>query len=248
MVQNFNTTFLYGTAVCQGDFNNTGHPQLLVTDSWVSNYSPPNNIVEINSDLSVKAVHPLPVPFFANRDNRPDGSHNFQCKVGDINNDGKLDIMIFTSNYYEAIQGAAPQFYIQTYINRGNWVFQDTSSTSVAGNSNLNLGDSYSPRLIDLNGDGYLDLAFDSPTWTAGNNLGNQVFINNKDGTFHSVFTAELKTISDAYRANLGASAGLPYLTMLPIINGPKWDYVIGSEDALGRLHIGVANTQYVFK
>jgi hypothetical protein len=247
-VENSSTNFMFGTAYCQGDFNNTGNPQLLITDSWVANYSPPNNIVEINGDLSVKAVHPLPIPFFTNRDGRADGSHNFQCRVGDINNDGKLDIIIFTSNFYQTTNGATPEFYIQTYINQGNWVFQDTSAVSIPGNSNLNLGDSYSPRLIDLNGDGYLDLAFDSPQWTSNNNLGNQVFINNKDGTFHSVFTTELNTISDAYRKQLGAIAGQPYLTMLPIVNGSKWDYILGAEDVAGHLHIGVANTQYVFK
>jgi FG-GAP-like repeat len=248
-VQNNSRNFLYGTSVCLGDFNNTGHPQLLVTDAWVANYSPANNIVEVDGSLTVRGVHPLPAPFFTNRDNQPNGSHNFQCAVGDINNDGKLDIMIFTSNYYEATQGATPQFYVQTYINQGNWIFQDTSATAIAGNINLNLGDSYSPRLIDLNGDGYLDLAFDSPTWSSNsNNLGNQVFVNNKDGTFHSVFTNELKAVADAYRVQLGAAAGQPYLSMLPILNGTSWSYMLGTNDANGHLHIGVANTQYVFK
>ena len=90
--------------------------------------------------------------------------------IGDINNDGLPDVY-FTSNL-----GAN-----KLYLNKGNFKFEDISKKAgVEGNKSWSTG----VVMVDLNADGFLDIY----VCNAGNNLGdqqkNELFINNKNGTF----------------------------------------------------------------
>ena len=90
--------------------------------------------------------------------------------IGDVNNDGKPDVF-FTSN-----QGSN-----KLYINKGNWVFEDV--TEKAG---LSKSDKWHTgvTMVDINGDGWLDIyVCNSGALKKGQN-GNELFINQKDGTF----------------------------------------------------------------
>ena len=90
--------------------------------------------------------------------------------IGDINNDGLPDVY-FTSNL-----GAN-----KLYLNKGNFKFEDISKKAgVEGNKSWSTG----VVMVDLNADGFLDIY----VCNAGKNLGdqqkNELFINNKNGTF----------------------------------------------------------------
>ncbi|MFN7099995.1 MAG: VCBS repeat-containing protein [Flavobacterium sp.] len=90
--------------------------------------------------------------------------------IGDINNDGLPDVY-FTSNL-----GAN-----KLYLNKGNFKFEDISKKAgVEGSKSWSTG----VVMVDLNADGFLDIY----VCNAGNNLGdqqkNELFINNKNGTF----------------------------------------------------------------
>ncbi|WP_225899032.1 VCBS repeat-containing protein [Flavobacterium erciyesense] len=90
--------------------------------------------------------------------------------IGDINNDGLSDVY-FTSNL-------GPN---KLYLNKGNFKFEDISQKAgVEGKKSWSTG----VVMVDLNADGFLDIY----VCNAGNNLGNQqkneLFINNKNGTF----------------------------------------------------------------
>lgn len=99
--------------------------------------------------------------------------------VGDINNDGLPDIF-FVSN----TQGN------KLYLNKGNLKFEDiTDKAHVKGTAEWATG----VTMADVNGDGYLDIyvcTVANHTAPNGNqktyfkNTRNQLFINNKDGTF----------------------------------------------------------------
>tara|TARA_R110001583_G_scaffold335_2_gene3027 strand:- start:9692 stop:12982 length:3291 start_codon:yes stop_codon:yes gene_type:complete len=88
--------------------------------------------------------------------------------VGDINNDGLVDLF-FTGNQSEN----------KLYLNKGNIQFEDiTKKAGIAGDKRWYTG----TTMADVNGDGYLDIycAVSGIFETTKN----QLFINNKDNTF----------------------------------------------------------------
>lgn len=90
--------------------------------------------------------------------------------LGDINNDGLLDIY-FTSNLNEN----------KLYLNKGNFQFEDiTIKAGVAGERSWSTGVS----LADINADGFLDIYVSNSGDIKGDNKQNELFINNGDLTF----------------------------------------------------------------
>lgn len=90
--------------------------------------------------------------------------------IGDVNNDGKPDIF-FTSNQGEC----------KLYINKGNWKFED-----VTAKSGLNVYKRWHTgvTMVDINGDGWLDIYVCNGGGIKGADRGNELYINQKDGTF----------------------------------------------------------------
>ncbi|MDX2072032.1 MAG: CRTAC1 family protein [Haliscomenobacter sp.] len=90
--------------------------------------------------------------------------------LGDINNDGLIDIY-FTANMEED----------RLYLNKGNWQFEDiTQKAGVSGRKAWSTGVS----MADVNGDGWLDIYVCNSGDVKGDNRENELFINQKDGTF----------------------------------------------------------------
>jgi enediyne biosynthesis protein E4 len=91
--------------------------------------------------------------------------------VGDINNDGLPDIY-FTAN----TKGNNT-----LYLNKGNFVFEDiTSKAGVAGSADWCSG----VTMADVNSDGFLDIYVSTISNRYGLQGHNELFINNKNGTF----------------------------------------------------------------
>jgi enediyne biosynthesis protein E4 len=90
--------------------------------------------------------------------------------IGDINNDGLMDIY-FTAN----------QLPNRLYLNQGNFVFQDiTEQAGVKGMRAWSTGVS----MADVNGDGWLDIYVCNSGDVKGDNKENELFINNGNLTF----------------------------------------------------------------
>ncbi len=90
--------------------------------------------------------------------------------IGDINNDGLADIF-FSGN----------QVKNKLYLNKGDLKFEDiTEKAGVEGNSSWNMGSS----MVDINGDGLLDIYVCAVVGINGFNGHNELFINKGDGTF----------------------------------------------------------------
>ncbi|WP_108870375.1 VCBS repeat-containing protein [Aquimarina aquimarini] len=88
--------------------------------------------------------------------------------TGDINNDGLIDVY-FTGN----------QVSNKLYINKGNLKFEDvTEKAGVGGDTRWYTG----VTMVDINADGFLDI-YCSVSGKFGSKK-NQLFINNRDGTF----------------------------------------------------------------
>ncbi len=90
--------------------------------------------------------------------------------TGDINNDGLPDLY-FVSNQDEN----------KLYLNKGNFEFEDiTKKAGVAGSSDWSTGSS----MVDINGDGFLDIYVCAVSELLDFKGHNELFINNGDGTF----------------------------------------------------------------
>jgi hypothetical protein len=90
--------------------------------------------------------------------------------LGDINNDGLLDIYL-TGNLVDN----------KLYLNKGNWQFEDITNTAGVGCHDVW---SSGATFADLNSDGYLDLYVCKSGKPEGDNRHNELFINNGDLTF----------------------------------------------------------------
>lgn len=90
--------------------------------------------------------------------------------IGDINNDGLPDIYL-TANM-------EPN---KLYLNKGNFKFEDISaSAGVEGNKPWSTG----VNMVDINGDGLLDIYVSNAGNMEGDNHNNELYINNGDLTF----------------------------------------------------------------
>ena len=90
--------------------------------------------------------------------------------IGDVNNDGKPDVFL-TSN-----QGSN-----KLYINKGNWNFEDVTEKAGLGE----IGKWHTGvTMVDINGDGWLDIYVCNSGALKTGEKGNELFINQKNGTF----------------------------------------------------------------
>lgn len=90
--------------------------------------------------------------------------------IGDINNDGLPDIYL-TANMQKN----------RLYLNKGNFKFEDiTDIAGVGGNKPWSTG----VVMVDVNGDGLLDIYVSNAGNMEGNNHDNDLYINNGDLTF----------------------------------------------------------------
>jgi hypothetical protein len=90
--------------------------------------------------------------------------------IGDVNNDGLNDVYL-TSN-----MGGN-----QLYINKGNWKFENvTDKAGVKGTKYWSTG----VTMVDINGDGWLDIYVCHSGNARGKEKGNELFINQHDDTF----------------------------------------------------------------
>lgn len=90
--------------------------------------------------------------------------------LGDINNDGLLDIF-FTGNLVDN----------KLFLNKGNWEFEDiTSNAGVACENVWSTGATF----VDINHDGFLDLYICKSGKPGGEKRHNELFINQGDNTF----------------------------------------------------------------
>ena len=90
--------------------------------------------------------------------------------IGDINNDGLPDVF-FCSN-----QGSN-----KLYLNKGNFQFEDITSAAGVGSDGVW---STGVCMADVNGDGWLDIYVCKSGDLKARHRANQLFINNRDGTF----------------------------------------------------------------
>ncbi len=90
--------------------------------------------------------------------------------IGDVDHDGRPDIF-FTSNQHEN----------QLYLNKGNWKFEEVAAKSgLTSTHHWHTG----VTMVDINGDGWLDIYVCNGGNIAGDDRANELYINQRNGTF----------------------------------------------------------------
>ena len=244
-----------GSGLCSGDLDNSGTTSIVVTDVVTgATFFDDTWIYKLDSNLRPVKVASLAVPYF-DRSNTTtiDRSHDVSCLVGDLNSDGRLDIVVVSYLYDNSVTNTAgAQSMVQIYMNQGNLTFTETTDTAMAGYTQSTLA-SYTPKLIDLNGDGKLDLWLMNTNSTVSSSgiagSANQAWINSGTGTFTQAKSSYLNIVVQAYNLLSGSnsnSAGI----MIPIkING-AWNFAIcnsWSNGAYTITYFGYAKSQLTF-
>ena len=244
-----------GSGLCSGDLDNSGTTSIVVTDVVTGAvFFDDTWIYKLDSNLRPIKVASLAVPYFDRSNSTTTArSHDVSCVVGDLNSDGRLDIVVVSYLYDNSVTDTAgAQSQVQIYMNQGNLIFTETTDTAIAGYNQSTLA-SYTPRLIDLNGDGKLDLWLMNTNSTVSSSgiaeSANQAWINSGTGTFTKTKSSYLNIVVQAYNLLSGSnsnSAGI----MIPIkING-AWNFAIcnsWSNGALTITYFGYAKSQLTF-
>jgi enediyne biosynthesis protein E4 len=90
--------------------------------------------------------------------------------IGDVNNDGRPDIF-FTSNQHEN----------QLYLNKGDWKFEEVADKSgLISSHHWHTG----VTMVDINGDGWLDIYVCNGGDIPGDDRANELYINQRNGQF----------------------------------------------------------------
>ena len=243
-----------GSGLCSGDLDNSGATSIVVTDvDTGALFFNDNWIYKLDGSLKPVRVATLPVPYFDKTSTTTERSHDVSCTIGDLNNDGLLDIVVVSYLNDTAITNVSgPQSYVQIYINQGNLTFTETTDTAIAG-YNQNTLASYTPKLIDLNNDGKLDLWFMNTNSTVSSSgiaeSANQAWINSGSGVFTQTKRTYLNTVVQAYNLLSGSNSNTAGI-MIPVKIGNVWNFAISnswSNGALTLTYFGYAKSQLTF-
>lgn len=236
-----------GMHACVADFNADGRMDVLMPDAFTSRPRPLDDNVIFEMDWTqarpkATAVRRLPMPVWDRGNTNLDAmkSHDQRCLVGDLNSDGRPDVLVSATlwatdgvDWKEASQ-------VQVYLNRGNWTFEDLSDQAFPGRT-PGTQSSFSLFLRDVNGDGHLDMMYPAESY-----LGlqaNQLWLGNGNGTFRAAgnanFAAMLEAAKGAVRARRGGSvAASTNRQVIPLRRRDgRYDFVVpvSWNDAQGR-------------
>lgn len=147
-----------GMGAVLGDFLGNGTVSVIVTDNN-STRADDNTLFSIavnNGVATLTKVSSLPQPLLVNSANGIK-SHDVRVESLDFNNDGKLDVILF-SRAKAAMPNPWPELSrIQFYKNTGSGTFEDVTSTMLSGYT-IDSNVAYSPVFRDFNGDGKIDI------------------------------------------------------------------------------------------
>ena len=244
-----------GSGLCSGDLDNSGTTSIVVTDVVTGAvFFDDTWIYKLDSNLRPIKVASLAVPYFDRSNSTTTArSHDVSCVVGDLNSDGRLDIVVVSYLYDNSVTDTAgAQSQVQIYMNQGNLIFTETTDTAIAGYNQSTLA-SYTPRLIDLNGDGKLDLWLMNTNSTVSSSgtaeSANQAWINSGSGTFTQSKRSYLNTVVQAYNLLSGSNSNTSGI-MIPVKIDGVWNFAISnswSNGALTITYFGYAKSQLTF-
>ena len=213
-----------GSASAFADFDNDGRSEIVVSDLYVRgsndfSFTYLISNIQFEANSAYGSISRLPAPYF-DRDNTYAGatsafgankSHDVQVLVFDYNNDGLLDILVNSMIWNPGTENGGQDYSItQILRNDGGLRFTDVTD-GVFFNAYMGKQDpGHDSILVDVNGDGFLDLVSTAePDYVGGqtrpNSQSNEVFINTGDGKFVSAMWNQFGALTDAVNSALVA-------------------------------------------
>ena len=119
------------------------------------------------------------------------GSHEQRILAFDFDNSGLTSAVVFSQPVGPS--GTWPQYSeIQFLKNKGGGVFTDVTDTTLVG-YDTSTPPNYTPKLLDMNGDGLVDIVLSSTSWSSS--TGAQVLIHTKENQY----VASYATVLDSF-------------------------------------------------
>ena len=236
---------LAGAGVCAGDLDGSGATQVVLTDQTGLQAS--QLIYKLNANMEPIYQGALPVPYFDknNTNATVNRSHDVSCQIVDVNGDGRQDVVVISYLHDNTVTRAiGAQSMVQIYYNLGGYVFSDATDVSMSGYNQGALA-SYTPKVVDFNGDGYPDI------WLMNTNRaesGNQVWLNDGTGKFKQSRKQDFNTLTSQH-AVLNSVESDTSGIMLPVQINDKWNFIIATvSDIKQTVYVAYARTQWSFQ
>jgi hypothetical protein len=236
---------LAGAGVCAGDLDGSGATQVVLTDQTGLQAS--QLIYKLNANMEPIYQGALPVPYFDknNTDATVNRSHDVSCRIVDVNGDGRQDVVVISYLHDNTVtRTIGAQSMVQIYYNLGGYVFSDATDVSMSGYNQGALA-SYTPKVVDFNGDGYPDI------WLMNTNRaesGNQVWLNDGTGKFKQSRKQDFNTLTSQH-AVLNSVESDTSGIMLPVQINDKWNFIIATvSDIKQTVYVAYARTQWSFQ
>jgi hypothetical protein len=236
---------LAGAGVCAGDLDGSGATQVVLTDQTGLQAS--QLIYKLNANMEPIYQGALPVPYFDknNTDATVNRSHDVSCQIVDVNGDGRQDVVVISYLHDNTVtRTIGAQSMVQIYYNLGGYVFSDATDVSMSGYNQGALA-SYTPKVVDFNGDGYPDI------WLMNTNRaesGNQVWLNDGTGKFKQSRKQDFNTLTSQH-AVLNSVESDTSGIMLPVQINDKWNFIIATvSDIKQTVYVAYARTQWSFQ
>ena len=121
-----------------------------------------------------------------------DASHDIRARTMDFNHDGLDDVIVFSREANNG-KGWPVNSRIQFYLNKGNGIFDDVTSTILVG-YDTHSNASYNPIIADFNNDGLLDIFISDASFGVPSNS-TAILMQQANGTFVDSYRKELSAL-----------------------------------------------------
>ena len=156
------------------------------------------------------------------------GTHEQRALAFDFDNSGLTSAVIFSQPV--GAGGTWPQYSeIQFLKNRGGGVFTDVTDTTLVG-YDTKTPPNYTPQLLDMNGDGLVDIVLSSTSWTSS--TGAQVLVHTKENKYVASYAAVLDSF-------VGQSLALEQAINASAVNGANGIVFVKGPD--GNMYLATA-------
>jgi hypothetical protein len=158
------------------------------------------------------------------------GSHDYRVLAFDFDNSGLTSAVVFSQPILPGnVWGDFNE--IQFLKNKGGGVFQDVTDTTLVGyNPTKATAQQYTPQLLDMNGDGLVDIVLGGGSWTSS--TGAQVLVHTKS----QQYVASYATVLDSF---VGQSVAIEQAINASATNGANGIVFVKGPD--GNMYLATA-------
>jgi Ca2+-binding RTX toxin-like protein len=194
-----------GSGVAVSDFLGDGTYQAVFVDRGTGTSSDTAlfrlGLNSLNKTASATLVSILPRPILEGALGGTIGSHDVRVRAFDFSLDGLDDVLVFSRAASNGLDPNATSAWpeisaVQFLLNLGAGNFQDVTSDLLVGYK-LETGAAYSPRILDLNRDGLLDIFISQATWGSTYDS-TSALLQNSDGVFFDTGRQEISALVSA--------------------------------------------------